>query len=182
MHRPFAPLLLITLLAGLLTTASGQPTEPAPSRAEAMAAIDTLEKRFLSADAIKAADVVNRFVELSEDVLIVLDPDAMPWAAEMKNADPNDPETMLRALLTAAYFAGNARAQLETRKVEDMPYPGWKFVLRAYREARQKLSITINSLEDLGEMEKKGTLQRHERILKARRESGPAAPPEIIED
>ena len=129
------------LLAGVATAAD------LPSRRDALAAIAVLENRFLSAEAVQAAQIVTQFVELSDDVLVYLDSEAIPWVSEGDSTDPNDPETMLRSLLLAAYFAGNAKAQLTSGKVEDMPYPGWLFVIRAYRAIQEKTDFNLPSIE-----------------------------------
>ncbi len=170
-----ACLVILTVLLADVASASDL-----PSRREALTAIAILENRFLSAEAVQAAQVVTQFVELSDDVLVVLDSEAIPWVSEGDSTDPNDPEAMLRSLLLAAYFAGNAKAQLISGKVEDMPYPGWLFVIRAYRSIQKKTEFNLPSIEELAAMEDKGTLERYARILKARQKSGPAKPAEII--
>jgi len=175
--KKILPLVLAVVLG--ISSAAAQPSD-VPSRREVLAAIETLRTRFLSPDALRAAEIVNRFVELSEDCLVVLDPEAIPWAEGAPNADPDDPQVMLRSLLLAAYFAGNTKAQLDSGKVEDMPYPGWLFVIRAYRTIQEKTDFSIPSIDELVEMEEKGTLERYERILKARRKAGPDEPAEII--
>lgn len=178
---PLPRLILGLALATCLWIAGAAAQSPeVPSRREVLAAISTLEERFLSAEAIRAAEVVTRFVELSEDCLVVLDPEAIPWAEESEITDASDPETMLRSLLLAAYFAGNTKAQLESGKVEDMPYPGWVFVIRAYKAIQEKTEFVVPSIDELVEMEEKGTLERYARILKARRDAGPDEPAEII--
>ncbi len=175
------PSLLSWVLLLLLTAAGASAQSPeVPSRREVLAAIATLEDRFLSPEAIRAAEVVTRFVELSEDCLIVLDPEAIPWAEDGEITDSEDPETMLRSLLLAAYFAGNTKAQLDSGKVEDMPYPGWLFVIRAYKSIQEKTAFSIASIDELVAMEEKGTLERYARILKARRDAGPDEPADII--
>lgn len=180
LHRPFPSFLL--LLLALLATTPALPAQEAevPSRREVLAAIKTLEERFLSPEAVRAAEVVTRFVELSEDCLVVLDPEAIPWAEDSELGDGDDPGTLLRSLLLAAYFAGNTKAQLEAGKVEDMPYPGWLFVIRAYKAIQQKTDFVVASIDELVAMEEKGTLERYARILKARREAGPDEPADII--
>ncbi len=177
MTKRILGLAIVSLL--WLSSATAQTSE-VPSRREVLAAIETLRNRFLSADALKAAEVVTRFVELSEDCLIVLDPEAIPWAENAELGEADSPETMLRSLLLAAYFAGNTKAQLDSGKVEDMPYPGWLFVIRAYKTIQEKTEFSIPSIDELVEMEKKGTLERYARILKARRDAGPDEPAEII--
>lgn len=173
---------LLAMALVLLVTGAGlrAQTPEVPSRREVLAAIATLDERFLSPEAVRAAEVVTRFVELSEDCLIVLDPEAIPWVDDAEVSRADDPETLLRSLLLAAYFAGNTKAQLDSGKVEDMPYPGWLFVIRAYRSIQEKTAFRIASIEEFIAMEEKGTLERFARILKARRDAGPDEPADII--
>lgn len=173
--------LLRVALVVFVTSAGVRAQAPeVPSRREVLAAIATLEDRFLSPEAVRAAEVVTRFVELSEDCLIVLDPEAIPWAEDSELASTDDRGTMLRSLLLAAYFAGNTKAQLDSGKVEDMPYPGWLFVIRAYQSVQERTEFRIASIEEFIAMEEKGTLERFARILKARRNAGPDEPADII--
>ena len=173
--------LLRVALVLFVTSAGVRAQAPeVPSRREVLAAIATLEDRFLSPEAVRAAEVVTRFVELSEDCLIVLDPEAIPWAEDSELASADDRGTMLRSLLLAAYFAGNTKAQLDSGKVEDMPYPGWLFVIRAYQSVQERTEFRIASIEEFMAMEEKGTLERFARILKARRNAGPDEPADII--
>jgi hypothetical protein len=168
--------LLRVALVLFVTSAGVRAQAPeVPSRREVLAAIATLEDRFLSPEAVRAAEVVTRFVEL-----IVLDPEAIPWAEDSELASADDRGTMLRSLLLAAYFAGNTKAQLDSGKVEDMPYPGWLFVIRAYQSVLERTEFRIASIEEFIAMEEKGTLERFARILKARRNAGPDEPADII--
>ena len=180
MTRASRLILVLACAACLWTSRADAQTPEVPSRREVLAAITTLEERFLSPEALRAAEVVTRFVELSEDCLIVLDPEAIPWAEDSELTRADDPETMLRSLLLAAYFAGNTKAQLDSGKVEDMPYPGWLFVIRAYKSIQEKTEFRIESIEEFIAMEEQGTLERFARILKARRNAGPDEPAEII--
>ena len=95
--------LLRVALVLFVTSAGVRAQAPeVPSRREVLAAIATLEDRFLSPEAVRAGGVVTRFVVLSEDCLIVLDPEAIPWAEDSELASADDRGTMLRSLLLAA--------------------------------------------------------------------------------
>ncbi len=125
----------------------------------------------------RADDPINPFLRVDDQSNLLTEP-AYGVPDDLERIAGVGP--MLRSLLLAAYFAGNAKAQLISGKVEDMPYPGWLFVIRAYRSIQKKTEFNLPSIEELAAMEDKGTLERYARILKARQKSGPAKPAEII--
>ena len=137
----------------------------APTRADALAAIATLETDLLSDEGFEASRTIAQFAEESEEVIFVLGPETVPWVTEER--PPNDPaEDAVRALLLAVYFAGNAKSQLLAKKTEDDPYSGWIAVLRAYRQIQAKRPVEIPSLEQFSELEANGALQAHARETK----------------
>ncbi|HTZ21093.1 MAG TPA: hypothetical protein VMC06_09445 [Opitutaceae bacterium] len=147
----------------LLAVARAEPV----SKSEAREAIAVLEKSVLSADAAEAAATITRFADESEDVLIVVGPETMPWVQESAG-----PDAKVRELLTAAYIAGNVKAQLAKRQPNDDPYNGWLFVLKAYREIRGKKSrITIPEVEELLAKEKDGTLKKEADALRKKEQA-----------
>ncbi len=132
------------------------------SKSEARDAIAVLEKSVLSADATEAAATITRFADESEDVLIVVGPETMPWVQ-----DAAGPDAKIRELLTAAYVAGNVKAQLAKRRPDDDPYSGWLFVIKAYREIRGKKSRTsFPEIEELIAKERDGTLKKEADALR----------------
>ena len=148
---------LLAICLGL-STARAEPV----SKGEARAAIAVLEKSVLGADATEAAATITRFADESEEVLIVVGPETMPWVQEAAG-----PDAKIRELLTAAYVAGNVKAQLAKRRPDDDPYSGWIFVIKAYREIRGKKSrIAIPEVEELMAKEKDGTLKKEADALR----------------
>lgn len=131
-----------------------------PSRQEALAAIEVLEKRPLSDDALAASHVITQFAEESEDVIFTVGPDTLPWLEEVAESDEGAVQA-ISPLLLAAYFAGNAREQLKKGRPEDHPYEGWLFMLRTYRRFQEKHPIQIAAIERLAELEKAGRLKDH---------------------
>jgi len=147
----------LAVFAGL-SVAQAEPV----SKGEAREAIAVLEKSVLSADAAEAAATITRFADESEEVMIVVGPETMPWVQ-----DSTGPDAKVRELLTAAYIAGNVKAQLAKRQPNDDPYNGWLFVIKAYREIRGKKSrITIPEVEELVAKEKDGTLKKEADLLR----------------
>jgi hypothetical protein len=147
----------LAVFAGL-SVARAEPV----SKRDAREAIAVLEKSVLSPSAAEAAATITRFADESEEVLIVVGPETMPWVQ-----DSAGPDAKVRELLTAAYIAGNVKAQLAKRQPDDDPYSGWLFVIKAYREIRGKKSrITIPEVEELMAKEKDGTLKKEADTLR----------------
>ena len=146
----------LAVFAGL-SVAQAEPV----SKREAREAIAVLEKSVLGANAAEAAATITRFADESEEVLIDVGPETMPWVQ-----DSAGPDAKIRELLTAAYIAGNVKAQLAKRQPNDDPYNGWLFV-KAYREIRGKRSrITIPEVEELMAKERDGTLKKEAETLR----------------
>jgi hypothetical protein len=157
MTRRLAGFLLIVLSG--ITAAQAEPV----SRREVLAAIAVIEKDVTSADALKAAVTVTRFGKESEAVLITVGPETLPWV----QPDAPESEATVRAMLMAAYFAGDIKSQLERRRAEDDPYRGWLAVIKAYRQIRQKQpEVMIPEVEELVKKEQAGTLEHEAEELR----------------
>lgn len=152
---------LFTALFLLTASVVGQ---AAPTREEALSAIATIEKSILSGAAIEAARTITQFAEESEEVIFMLGRDTVPWVLEERA--PDEIDDTIYSMLLAAYFAGNAKAQLLAGKAVDDPYRGWLAAIRAYRQFQTKRSIVIPALEKFSEMEAAGSLEAHAREVK----------------
>ena len=159
--RRTALLALIALSASIAVRA-----EPV-TRREVLAAIAVLEDDVTSADAIAAAATIARFGQESDEVLITVGADTLPWV----QADVPEAQAKVRALLMAAYFAGDIKSQLEKRRSVDDPYRGWLSVIRAYRQILKKQpDMVIPEVEELVRKEKTGTLKHEADELRQQQE------------
>lgn len=150
MHRKLMGLTLLALSAAL-----GLRAAPV-SRGEVLAAIAVLEKDVTSPDAPAAAEKVARYGRESDDVLLIIGPETLPWV----RTDAPETEVRVRSILMAAYFAGDIKAQLRQGEARDDPYSGWLAAIRAYGQIRRKQpEITIPEIEDLIRKEHAGTLK-----------------------
>ena len=163
------------LLAALLMLTATVVAQAAPTRQEALSAIATLEKDILSVAAVEAARTITQCAEESEEVMFVIGPDTRPWV--MEERAPDEVDDTIYSMLLAAYFAGNAKAQLRAGKAADDPYRGWLAAIRAYRQFHTKRSIVIPSLEKFIEMEANGSLEDNSRDVKSD-EKKPNVPPD----
>ena len=158
MIRRIACLFLVTLV--VLTAAKAEPV----SRREVLAAIAVLDKDVTTNEAVDAAAVVARFGKESDAVLIAVGAETLPWV----QTDVPEAEARVRALLMAAYFAGDIKSQLEKRRPADDPYRGWLAAIKAYRQILKKQpDMVIQEMEDLMTKEQAGTLKAAaEKLLK----------------
>jgi hypothetical protein len=137
------------------------------SKREVLAAIAVMEKDVTSTDALRAADLVTRFGKESESVMITIGTENMPWV----QLDIPEKEAPVRALLMAAYFAGNIKAQLQKHRPADDPYSGWIATISAYRQIRKKQpDMVIPEIEELIKKEETGTLKEEAEELRFQQE------------
>ncbi|MDD3179061.1 MAG: hypothetical protein PHQ04_01775 [Opitutaceae bacterium] len=146
---------LVSLLLVFLLGSAAALAGPVSKR-EVLAAIAVIEKDVTSDAAPEAAATVTRFGEESDAVLITIGPETMPWLTD----DAPTAELAPRAMLTAAYFAGNIKAQLMRGRCNDDPYSGWLFVLTAYQQIRRKQpELIIPEVEEMADQEQTGILR-----------------------
>ncbi len=159
-HRTASLLLALSLV---LATARAEPV----TRREVLAAIAVLENDVTSAEAVDAAATVARFGRESDDVLINVGAETLPWV----QTDVSESEAKVRALLMAAYFAGDIKSQLAKHRPVDDPYSGWLAVIRAYRQMLKKEpGLAIPEVEELVKKEKTGTLKHEADELRRQQE------------
>ncbi len=173
MIRRIACLFLPALVA--LTPAKAEPV----TRREVLAAIAILDKDVTSTEAVSAAMIVTRFGKESDAVLINVGTETLPWV----QTDVPEAEARVRALLMAAYFAGDIKSQLERRRPVDDPYSGWMAAIKAYRQILHKQpDMVIPEIEDLIGKEKAGQLKADaERLRKEQEnEQRESTPPNMV--
>jgi hypothetical protein len=136
----------------------------APSKQDALEAISVLEKSILGPEAPQAAKTVVVFAQVSDDVMVNVGPDQLPWLSEDWGLE-REREATLHSLLLAAFVAGDIRPQLRSARAEDDTYSGWVFALDAYRKIRAKENFRSPSLEELGKMQADGKLRERAREL-----------------
>jgi hypothetical protein len=131
-----------------------------PSKQDALQAISVLEKNLLGPQATAAAKTVVVYAQLSEDVMVDIGPEQLPWASEDWGLE-KDREASLHSLLVAAFVAGNVKPQIANDKAEDETYSGWLFAIDAYHRLKAKEGFLSPSLEALAKMQAEGKLLQH---------------------
>jgi hypothetical protein len=131
-----------------------------PSKEDALQAISVLETNLMSAQAADAAKTVVVYAQLSDDVMVDIGPEQLPWISEDWGLD-KDRETALHSILVAAFVAGNVKPQIKNEKAEDDTYSGWLFTIETYRRLRTKENFRSPSIEALSKMQAEGKLLDH---------------------
>jgi hypothetical protein len=137
-----------------------------PSKQDALQAISVLEKGLLGPKATEAAKTVVVYAQLSDDVLVDIGPEQLPWASEDWGLD-REREIQLHSLLVAAFVAGDVKPQLKNEKAEDDTYAGWVFALEAYRRLKARDDFRSPSLEALSKMQAEGKLMQHAKDIQS---------------
>jgi hypothetical protein len=143
--------LLICATCGLAAT---------PSKEDALQAISVLEKNLMSPQAAVAARTIVVYAQLSDDVMVDVGPEQLPWISEDWGLD-KDRETALHSILVAAFVAGNVKPQIKNDKAEDDTYSGWIFTIETYRRLRARENFRSPSIEALSKMQSEGKLLGH---------------------
>ena len=106
----------------------------------------------------RASNTILRYSLESDDVVVDLGLDAVPWCdlkkglSELKNSSE-------RGLLLGAYLAGSVKAQLETGKQDPNPYAGWVAMLKIYRALKVREELTIPEADTLLAHQNDGSLE-----------------------
>lgn len=158
---------LVSLVLAAVPPLAAQ-NAPAVTREQALEAAQRLEADPAGPGAEGAAAQIMQFGEESDKVLITVGPETMPWDYSADRAtDANE-----RALLTAAYVAGNIRVQLGRKVPADDPYAGWTSVIKVYELLRRKHPhLSIPEADQLVREKRDGKLRaRADALLKRGRE------------
>jgi hypothetical protein len=149
---------LIPAVALLVAATCGRAA--APSKEEALRAISVLEQNVTGPQAAAAAKTIVVYAQLSDDVMVDVGPDQLPWISEDWGID-RDRAAALQSILVAAFVAGNVKTQIKNEKAEDDTYSGWLFAIEAYRRLRAKEDFRSPSIEGLSKMQSEGKLLEH---------------------
>jgi hypothetical protein len=133
-----------------------------PSKQDVLVAISVLEKNIAGPEAAEAAKTVVVFAQESDDVMVDIGPEQLPWVGEHWGLE-KDREDACQSLLLAAFVAGNVKSQIKNDKAEDDTYSGWIFAIDTYRRLRNRNPFKSPSMESLQKMQTDGTLLQHAR-------------------
>ncbi len=144
-----------------------------PSKQDVLTAISVLERNIAGPEAAEAAKTVIVYAQESDDVMVDIGPEQLPWVGEHWGLDKTQ-EQSNQSMLLAAFVAGNIRSQLKAEKAEDDTYSGWIFAIDAYKRLRAKEPFRSAAIENLRKMEEAGTLQQHAKDVQFKDEDSDA--------
>ena len=133
-----------------------------PTKHEVLRAISVMEKSVSSPEAVEAAKLIVVYAQVSDDVMVDIGPDQLPWIGEAWGLD-RQRENACQSMLMAAFVAGNVKSQIKNDKAEDDTYSGWIFVIDTYRRLRSGEAFRSPSIDSLSKMQAGGKLLQHAR-------------------
>jgi hypothetical protein len=154
----------LTALAFLFCASCGLAVTP--SKEEVLGAIAVMEKNVTSPEAPGAAKTIVVYAQLSDDVMVDIGQEQLPWVSEKWNLAP-EKERTCQSLLMAAFVAGNVKSQLKAEKAEDDTYAGWIFTIYTYRQLKDHFAFRSPAIEELIKMQADGKLRDHARQVQA---------------
>ncbi|MEM8680662.1 MAG: hypothetical protein AAGF97_15040 [Planctomycetota bacterium] len=148
--------LLGAVVCGCSCVAAAQPPLHVSDQV-ALKAIDRFLAAPLSESSAGLASIIVRFVEESDDVVVVLHGGLLPWFAE-------DPGPKYRDKLFAAFIAGDAFAQLAPGEHACPAEEGLLAVFRAYRNIQaEEESYAVETIEAQIKLHESGQLRKYVR-------------------
>ena len=157
----------LLLAAALVLVCSGSVRAATPSKHDALVAISVLEKSLTGSQAVDAAKTIVTYAQVSDDVMVDIGPDEIPWVSE-KWGLGEERELACQSMLLAAFVAGDIRSQIKNDRAEDDTYSGWVFAIDAYKRLRAKSAFRSPSIELLSKMEANGTLLQHAKEIQSK--------------
>jgi len=168
----------LTLAAALLALPVARAGDT-PSKQDVLLAISVLEKNITGPQAADAAKTVVIYAQQSDDVMVDIGQDQLPWVGERWGLT-REREQSNQSLLLAAFVAGNIRSQIKNDRAEDDTYSGWIFAIDAYKRLRAKAPFRSPAIEALQRMEDEGTLLQHARDVQVRDDEEGAQRPPLV--
>jgi hypothetical protein len=110
--------------------------------------------------AAKASGLIARFALESDDVVVDLGTDSVPWC-DLRKGLPELSRSGERGVLLAAYLSGCIKAQLLSGKPDPNPLPGWVAMLRVYRAMKIHDGVSVPEVEALVARQMDGTLDAY---------------------
>lgn len=156
------PMLRRAIIALAALVLAGRGLAATPTKQDALEAISVMEKTVVGPAATEAAKTIVVYAQLSDDVMVNIGPDQLPWVEEKWNLAKERAQSC-QALLLAAFVAGNIKSQLKNDRAEDDTYSGWIFTIETYRRLKAAENFVSPSIEALAKLQAEGKLLQHAR-------------------
>jgi len=166
------PRLILCATAAALALAAPAPASETVTKAQVTEAIRTFDANATgsltasrstegaNAAVARASNLILRYAVESDDVVVDLGPESVPWC-DVKKGLSERPDAGQRGLLLAAYVSGGVKAQLESGKQDPNPLAGWVAMLRVYRAMKVREGIEIPEIEALLARQVNGSLEAY---------------------
>jgi hypothetical protein len=166
------PRLLLRATAAALLTAAPALASETVTRAQVTEAIRRFDADAIlsltapksteqaSAAVAKASTLILRYAIDSDDVVVDLGAESVPWC-DVKKGLSERSNAGQRGLLLAAYVSGSVKAQLQSGKQDPNPFAGWVAMLRVYRAMKVREGIDIPEIEGLLARQANGSLEAY---------------------
>ena len=119
-------------------------------------AITVFRQDALSPRGRAAGEVVRRFAEKDESVVVEISGKVVPFINDLKVMQED------RTLLLDAFVVGNVDAQFLRNEKKDDPYSGVTEMIETYKQMKKRNpAINIPDVEKFVEMEKHGELKKY---------------------
>jgi len=119
-------------------------------------AITVFRQDTLSPRGRAAGEVVRRFAEKDDSVIIQITPKVIPFINDLKVMQED------RTLLLDAFVVGNVDAQFLRNEKKDDPYSGVTEMIEVYKQMKKRNpAVNIPDVEKFVEMEKHGELKKY---------------------
>jgi hypothetical protein len=147
---------VINLLAFSLHGAEPAALETLVTKEMARNAIAIFRQDPLSPRGRAAGEVVRRFAEKDDSVVVQIDGKVVPFLNNVKILEADT------RLLLDAFVVGNVDSQFLRNERKDFPYDGVAEVIQVYRRLQNAHAIqSVPEIENFIEMEKRGELKKH---------------------
>jgi len=156
----------LILIAALSLAGALSARAAAPSRQEVLQAIEVMEKNVGGSAASEAAKTIVIYAQVSDDVMVDIGPDQLPWIEEKWPLAKEEARTR-QSILMAAFVAGNIKSQIKNDKAEDDTYSGWIFAIDTYHRLQSRGPFVSPAIEALSKLQQQGKLLQHAREVHA---------------
>jgi hypothetical protein len=166
------PRLFLRAAAASLAFATPAFASETVTRAQVLEAIRTFDANALGslaapkpeaeagAEVARDSNTILAYALESDDVLVDLGPDSVPWC-DVKKGLSDLSNSGERGLLLAAYISGCVKAQLQSGKQDANPLAGWVAMLRVYRAVKVREGVKIPEIEALLAMQMNGSIDAY---------------------
>jgi hypothetical protein len=147
---------MITMVGFVASHLFGADPMPLLTKDMARNAITVFRQGPLSQRGLAAGELVRRFAEKDDSVIVQISDKVVPFLGNMKIMKED------QTILLDAFVVGNVDAQFLRNEKKDDPYSGVTEMIETYKQMKKRNpSIVIEDIDKFMEMEKRGELKTY---------------------